>query len=177
MGHPRMLTPRILWFALFVSQFLYLGMLLMPGVVPPGQVPEPVLAYAIAPVALAAAVASFVVPRMLAQAAFAAGAALETRPMEGKVASAGYRSALGAREFADREEALRIAVQRGFAPFILRLALNESVALFGFVLGYLGHPLTVWLPFFVVSWTMMAFRFPTERGLLRPLAKANGIDP
>ena len=38
MGHPRMLTPRILWFALFVSQFLYLGMLLMPGVVPPGQV-------------------------------------------------------------------------------------------------------------------------------------------
>ena len=42
---------------------------------------------------------------------------------------------------------------------ILALALAESVCILGLVLGFLGAPPTVVLPFFVVTWILMLVRF------------------
>jgi hypothetical protein len=45
---------------------------------------------------------------------------------------------------------------------ILALALAESVCILGFVLGFLGAPPTVVMPFFFVTWALMVARFPTQ---------------
>ena len=44
---------------------------------------------------------------------------------------------------------------------ILSLAFAESVCILGLVLGFLGAPPTVVMPFFVVTWVLMVIRFPT----------------
>jgi len=43
---------------------------------------------------------------------------------------------------------------------IVTLALAESVAIFGLVLGFLGAPARVVVPFFAASWALMLLRFP-----------------
>ena len=48
---------------------------------------------------------------------------------------------------------------------ILALALAESVCILGLVLGFLGAPPTVVMPFFVVTWILMLVRFPTKEKL------------
>ena len=48
---------------------------------------------------------------------------------------------------------------------ILAMALAETVAIFGLVLGFLGAPPTIVLPFFVVTWILMLIRFPTQEKL------------
>lgn len=48
---------------------------------------------------------------------------------------------------------------------VLSLALAESVCILGLVLGFLGAPATVVLPFFVVTWLLMLLRFPTQERL------------
>jgi hypothetical protein len=54
---------------------------------------------------------------------------------------------------------------------ILGLALTEAVALFGFVLGYLGFAPIMFMPFFVVAWLIFILRFPRAThplGMLGP---------
>lgn len=177
MGHPRLLTPRILWAALLFSQVLYFGMLAAPGLLPrPPVPPEPAMFYGLAGASVVVAALSWVLPALLWRSA-AARTNVETKPIESPARSAAYRADVGPRGFADREAALTLALQRGFTPFIVGCALNESVSLFGFVLGFVGYPLLWVLPFFLVSWLMMLPRFPTERGFLGPLARAHGIEP
>jgi hypothetical protein len=48
---------------------------------------------------------------------------------------------------------------------ILSLALAESVCILGLVLGFLGAPAMVVLPFFAVTWLLMLLRFPTQEKL------------
>lgn len=51
------------------------------------------------------------------------------------------------------------------AALIIALALAESVCILGLVLGFLGAPPMVVLPFFVVTWVLMIIRFPTRERL------------
>ncbi len=48
---------------------------------------------------------------------------------------------------------------------IVTLALAESVCILGLVLGFLGAPPMVVLPFFVITWLLMITRFPTRERL------------
>jgi len=48
---------------------------------------------------------------------------------------------------------------------ILTMALAESVAIFGLVLGFLGAPPAVVMPFFFLTWILMLLRFPTKEKL------------
>ena len=57
---------------------------------------------------------------------------------------------------------------RYLTTLILALALAESVATFGLVLGFLGAPATVVVPFFAVAWILMVIRFPTQEKRDRP---------
>lgn len=54
---------------------------------------------------------------------------------------------------------------------IVALALAESVAIFGLVLGFLGGPPTVVVPFFAVAWILMIIRFPTRERIDRQNAE------
>lgn len=51
---------------------------------------------------------------------------------------------------------------RYLTTLILSLALAESVAIFGLVLGFLGAPATVVVPFFAAAWVLMVRQFPTQ---------------
>lgn len=44
---------------------------------------------------------------------------------------------------------------------IVTLTLAESVAIFGLVLGFLGAPAHVVVPFFAVTWVLMLLNFPS----------------
>lgn len=52
-----------------------------------------------------------------------------------------------------------------FVVMILALGLAESVAILGLVLGFLGAPPTVVIPFFFIAWALMVPRFPTQAKL------------
>ncbi len=54
---------------------------------------------------------------------------------------------------------------------IVALALAESVAIFGLVLGFLGAPSMVVVPFFAVAWILMVIRFPTKERVDRQSAR------
>src|SRR5512141_3440963 len=51
-----------------------------------------------------------------------------------------YRDAPKRRVFASPTDARRMARIAFQTPFILGMALSEAIALFGFALGFLGHP-------------------------------------
>ncbi|MGB5413418.1 MAG: hypothetical protein WBN01_02140, partial [Polyangiales bacterium] len=56
---------------------------------------------------------------------------------------------------------------------IVALALAESVAIFGLVLGFLGAPAIVVVPFFALAWILMILRFPTKDRRDRQRLSAN----
>ena len=151
---PSISVPRIMWLALLVSQGIYLTLLNVPGLIEVAPEPPPaVMRFVLMGVALLVAVASFVVPRIL-------------------WASALKRTAYRAPQDTARshdEAALRQGMKLGMAPFILGLALNEAVAIFGLVLGFLGEGWLFTTPFFVLAIVLMLVRFPTEETFVGPL--------
>jgi hypothetical protein len=112
----------------------------------------PVLAIA----ALGSAIASVVLPPVLMKPAIVAlrlplTEAASVGPSKGRRRPRRFVDAAAARS------ALLTAVQ---APFIVGLALAESVALMGFVAWFLGFPFVFAAPLFGVSWGLMLSKFP-----------------
>lgn len=136
----------ILWAALVASVFIYGGVLFVvtgSAAAAGTPAPEPVLLYALAGSAVVTASASIFLPRML----LAQAVRRTPRPTPGAPRPAGD-PAWGAY----------------VTSFILGMALAESVAVFGFVLGFLRFPPAEVVPFFAVSLGLMLTRFPgTER--------------
>jgi len=129
-------VPRILWAALFISTLLYLAVIELTTVEG-----EPNWQGLLLPLAVAAAMtagASLVAPRIL----------LRQRSSKSTDESSSTRAA-GAY----------------LNSLILSMALAETVAILGFVLGLRGAPVTVVMPFFVVTWILMLLRFPTQEKL------------
>ena len=95
MGNPRLLTPRILWAALLVSQVIYFVLIAAPGLFERDPAPpDPVLLPVLGAVALSSAIGFFVLPMVIARGVFA-GARIETRPLEDvSPEAAAYRSAI-----------------------------------------------------------------------------------
>ncbi|HVJ64334.1 MAG TPA: hypothetical protein VM901_03675 [Bdellovibrionota bacterium] len=52
-----------------------------------------------------------------------------------------------------------------FVPWILRMALAESVSLFGFILGFSSNSVDVAIPFFAVTILIYLTHFPSESNL------------
>jgi hypothetical protein len=178
---PQLNTMRIIWAALFASTFMYLGVILFV-VQPPESPPDPVMLPALALVAMAVSVASFVVPAAGYRQAVAASkieVTEETVPDPSRPESdvLPYREAPTiTRKVAKKPKA---ALERAFmlyqTPFILSVALAEAVCLFGFMLGFLGVGLPFILPFWAMTWVLFSLRFPTLERVLGPLERAKGI--
>jgi hypothetical protein len=78
------------------------------------------------------------------------------------------------RVFAKPEKALALGILMYQTPFILGMALGEAVAINGLVLGFLGQPITVVVPFFVVSLGLALSRFPSTGGIIKQMQLAVG---
>jgi hypothetical protein len=168
----RLLPARIIWGAISFSPALLLLVLHLTRRAgqAPATAPEPTLFYAIAATAVSVAGASAFLPRLL-RGQTLAGARLEVVEQVDERDAVGMfrQSAPKIRVFADPT----LARARAFGAFqvalIIGLALGEAVALFGFVLGFLGFPLPQVLPFWAVAWLLMLPRFPTAKAAIAPL--------
>jgi hypothetical protein len=174
-AHPALRTTRILWFALLVACFMYVG-LAFGGFFPrPVVAPEPIMPIAFAGVAAMLSAASFLMPRMV----YAGAARAADLATQEEVAPDGYsqkyREAMPKSVvFADPNAARNKAYALFMTPFILSLALSEAIALFGLVLSVLGFEKTVCAPFFAVGAVLILIRFPSEPSILAALERARG---
>lgn len=174
--HPALMTMRIIWFALLMATFIYMG--IAYGVLPKRAAPpppNPIMPALFGGVSLVVAVLSFLVPRMSYQ--------QTAKSMNAKIAeeaapsafSARYREAMPKRAiFADPDSAVRQAFMSFQTPFILSIALSEAIALFGFVLAQLGFEMMMSLPFFVAGAVLIGIRFPQQATILAKFEQVYG---
>ncbi len=169
--HPDLRVTRILWFGLFASTFAYVFVLAMQGQricdFPPCGADSPLL-YGLGGGALSSAVASVLLSRRLMRAALP-----RTAPAireEQDPSQVQYRDRVTMRRlFADPASARRSAIAAHKTPFIVGMALAESVAIYGLVLGLLGFPPANVAPFFAGCWILMACHFPRVAAIERAL--------
>ena len=66
----------------------------------------------------------------------------------------------GTKVFVDSDAARVAAIGPTMPAFIIRLALREAVAVFGFVLATMGFPFAVYANFFVFGFLLVALAYP-----------------
>ncbi len=142
----QLMTLRTLWGAMAISTVTLAGIdHHLRGSTPPPPAPPESTVLALTAVAASLAVVSLVLPRRL----YAQAVAARGKPIEGVVTDA---------QLAPR-------VQLFMTPFILSLALSESVSIFGFVIGRLGGPQLHSLALFGAGTALSLLRFPTRGSL------------
>jgi hypothetical protein len=175
-AHPALTTLRILWFALFVSTFLYMGIAygVLAKKAPVPQVP--IMPPIFGALSLAVAGMSFLLPKITySQAAKNAHVKIDEEVTTNSAFPDRYRDAVPRqRVFAEPSEALSKAFACFMSPFILSLALSEAVALFGFVLAQLGFEMMITLPFFVAGAALIAVRFPRQETVVAMFENVQG---
>lgn len=174
---PILRVQRILWFALTSSPLLYLGIARFAAPAP-AHPPEPVILYALAAVAVPIVGASFALPAAIFARAVGARVGKEIRVRQVATPTqleGGFRDAPpSAAEVEDPAAVLRLAARLDLTPLILTLALRESVAIFGLVLGFVGFPFEVTAGFCGLSVALMLARFPSLPALARRTESAVG---
>lgn len=166
-----LVTLRVLWAAILSATIAFLVIPVSAGDAATG----PTLLLPFAFVALGSAVASVFLPRyVLAQGL----AKLELQTVEVDDPERAFGSMVRKRRvFRDPELALRAGYRVHQTAMILGLALAEAVAIYGFVLKFLGAELSSVAPFFVVSWALILYRFPRRSVIAHSLERAYRIGP
>ena len=161
-------VPRVLWLALMMSNVMVFA--IITQTVPLPEAPFDPLYFVVFGVAsLATGAVHLVFPaRMKKQ--IVAGTKLETTEAVDPNASVIFREAAPRiRVFVD-ERAVAAAGGRVLqTPFIVGMALAESIGLNGTVLVALGCPLAQAVAFPAIAALLMARLFPTRKSLLAPL--------
>jgi hypothetical protein len=170
----RLQVMRIIWIALMVSVVLYDVMLvqLRKQHDPSGDVP-PHLPEMLALLAVVIAIVSFVLPRRLFTVALKR-VDVKVAEEPGEVVGS-FRESAPVRRAVSNPEVAVLAALAGFqSPFLVGMALCESIALFGFLLGFLGESMKVALGFFLVSLALMAVRYPRVTTMTRAIESSTG---
>lgn len=166
---------RILWAGLAGSVVVYDVVLVVVRKDPNRAVPEmtPHLPEMLAVVALGIAVASFVLPRkFLADGIARLNVPVTEEPGE---AIGGFReSAPVRRVVTNPEQAVVSALPVFQTPFLVGMALCEAIALFGFMLGFMGARMPVAVGFFLLSLALMAVKFPRLSSITGAIERATG---
>jgi hypothetical protein len=160
---------RILWFALFASTGVLAGVVVaVGGTLEPGI--STTLPVGLAISAIFAAVLSVVLPARFHRQALRAQKLTVVEEVDQTSAFANYRGALGKRRvFQEPSAARRAAVATMQVPMIVGLALAESVAIDGAIIGFLGFDFIQAAPFFLASGALILARFPRETSIYRAL--------
>lgn len=153
-----------------VMIFVVMGMTALA----PSAPPDTVVFIVLGMVAAGAAGAHFILPARIRQATVA-GSKLETTEMVDPHASVIFRDAAPRiRVFVD-EKAVAATAGRVFqTPFILGMALAESIGIDGGVLVAMGFPVQQAVAFPAIGALLMIRLFPTRRAMLAPLEKHYG---
>ncbi len=174
---PAMFVNSMLWFVLTASIFIYAAIAFLLAQKGPGPTsPSPALQMAFAGIAILTGLGSLLVPRILlsddrvrqAMQPDPDPAALARHPKLGIVDEDRLRKiqALSA-----LERKLLQLPGLYFTPFILRLVLNESIAIYGFVLSFLAHSFAPMLPFAAAAIVLNLTCFPRIDRLLERAAR------
>jgi len=167
----RMITPRILWGALLFSTLVYLVILQVIEL--PEAEPDPVMLPVLGVAGLGSAIISIFLPAHLHRQQ-AAVSKLEVEEVPDPTAQGMFRDQIPTlRRFADPDAVVAKGAAIFFTPFILGMAMAESVAIYGFFLGFIGFDLVTIIPFWVAAWALMLVRFPRWTDVLGPLEKVH----
>jgi len=170
---PFLFTQRILWAALTFSIVIYVVVAWFATQQAPaeGTSLDPVFIGVFGAVSVAVAVASFVVPpRLLTDAMITAIVKGDGLPAGRHRRVPGYGPdgkpgpAIDALSQAERR--LYSVVLRSFTPTILRLALHESIAVFGLLLALMSGTFDIALPFAIAAIALNVVAFPRPEPLL-----------
>lgn len=157
----QILVLRILWFALLLAAFLYVGIgygVLAKNPHPP-QVP--IMPMALGGLSVIVAIMSLVMPIFIYRQTVKRMDVKTTQEVAPNVFPDRYREAMPKQTvFADPEAAMKQAYASFMTPFILSLALSEAIATFGLVLVQLGFETVQSAPFFVTGILLIVLRFP-----------------
>jgi hypothetical protein len=167
-------TARILWGALLGSSVLFaLLHFIVPA--PPPSTPPPIMPILIGVVSVAVTVVGVVLPRQVLRQGFAARPPPITEEPDPD-AQPDYRAQQPLRKVVRVDD----AVFRGFmarfqTALILKMALAESVSIFGFMLERLGFEFRICIPFFVAGSLLIAARFPSKAAVFAMVERAAGV--
>jgi hypothetical protein len=167
---PSFVIYRILYLALFAMIFMYAGVA-MVAAPQPAEPLDPIMAFVFGLLGLSCSAASFLVPRKLLDLVYATQKPAIHEKAEAREDALFRDEAVMQRVFADPAEVRRMLLQMHMTPFILGLALSESVAVFGLIVRFLGYSWGIALPFFVLSAVLIAARFPTMAALEKEAAR------
>jgi hypothetical protein len=168
----RLQTPRILWFAMFATTFLFIGFRFVLPTQPVEA--QPFILPVLGLVAMTCLVMSFVMPNVTGRQARLSHKLAVVEAADPNATSDVIPGASGPtrRVFADRAKATKVAFATYQTGLILGMALSESVAICGMMLWFMGFGLAEGLPFFVLAWISMGLRFPTLEKVFVPLERA-----
>ena len=162
------MVPRVLWLALMVSNIMAFAVVALVAA-PPAAPFDPMMFYVFALVSVGTGVAYVLVPSHM-RAQQMQGVKLDTTEQADPNGSVIFRDAAPmVRVFADPVKAARTAAAQFQTPFILGMALAESIGLYGTVLTVLGCPLEQAVAFPLVAALLQARLFPSRQRVLGPL--------
>lgn len=144
---PPLMTLQIIWVAMLFSVGMYVGLSFMVPLGGDGAMDTRVMELALTVVALGLLAVSFVLPRRMLASAVAQSQG------DGKKDAAAIP--------------LPELVAKAQAPWIVRLAMCEAVAVFGLVLVFLSHRPMKIVPFAALAVLAMLAAFPSESALRR----------
>ncbi len=161
---------RILWFALFASTLTFLVVMFVAT--PQRSEPPPMtLALPLSLVGVMVAATSAVFPAAQYRTMLRSKQFEMSPDMTGDDPGS-YRQAAPFRNvFSNPDMVLRGVLPAFQTTTILGMALAEAVALLGFVLGFLGLPKAIAIPFFCVCWVLQLTKFPTLQKIVGPVEK------
>jgi hypothetical protein len=165
-------VQKVLWGAITGTTVLLLTVAVLLD--PTTNQPDPMLVPLLGMLALTSGGMSVFLPRQITR------QQLRARGIPTRVRSPDERMFADGPQTRERVIEDDAAVQRAVAPlqsgFVLGIALAESVALFGFVVLFLGNPLLLGLPFFVVSWALLLSKFPSKSRMEQTLRDSLDAD-
>lgn len=170
---PQLLVLRLLWTALTVSIAIYVAVAWLVVAEGPlaGEAP-PAVALVLGAVALTTVVLSFLVPRLLLSderlRALVADASpdVERLAVDPRTQQVDPERQRRLAQLSPGERRLLPVAAAAQAPLVVRLALNEAVAIFGFVLALLTGDVAALLPFAAVALVLNVLAWPRLDPLL-----------
>jgi hypothetical protein len=169
----RLRTLRLLWAA--ISFAVLVLAVAVVFVTPAARSPEPVMLLALVLAAVQVAVLSFVVPGWLFRKAVKRAAFQVVEPPDPDAHEAFARSgAAKLRVFRRPADVQQRALFYFQSPFILSIALSESIALFGLMLRLLGFDISTGLVFCAAAGVLVALRYPRASAVFTSVERVCG---